>query len=98
MKQALLVFVILFSLAANVFAQADSSVVKSQSRNYSHNDSIYLAKLNSNGNLMIAAGVGLCGIGGYLFYQGNRVYTTKPAANLSTPVADGEIARNHKQG
>lgn len=50
-----------------------------------------MAKLNSNGNLMIAGGVGLCGIGGYLIYQGHSVYTTKSAVA-------GENERNRKQG
>lgn len=45
---------------------------------------------------MIAAGVGLCGVGGYLIYQGNKVYTTAAPANSVDPSSD--IARNHKQG
>jgi hypothetical protein len=97
MKQVLLLLIFLVAVTSNNFAQADSSAVKSQ-RVYTHNDSVYLAKLNSNSNLMIAAGVGLCGIGGYLFYQGNKVYTTVPAGNLPQATADAETARNHKQG
>ncbi len=45
---------------------------------------------------MIAAGVGLCGIGGYLIYQGNKVYTTDPGPTAID--RSGEIDRNHKQG
>lgn len=87
-----LFFFLLFSaFAIAVSAQADSSSAKKSSRAYTHRDSVYLAKLNSNGNLMIAGGVGLCGIGGYLIYQGHNVYTTK------STIA-GENERNRKQG
>jgi uncharacterized membrane protein len=86
-----LFFLFLFcSLTTVVLAQADSSVVK-KAHTSTHRDSVYMAKLNSNGNLMIAAGVGLTGIGGYLVYQGYKVYTTK------STVA-GEEERNRKQG
>ncbi len=87
-----LLFLILFSAFATVVsAQTDSTAVKKTPRTYTHRDSVYIAKLNSNGNLMIAAGVGLCGIGGYLVYQGHNVYTTKSATA-------GENERNRKQG
>jgi hypothetical protein len=62
-----------------------------------HRDSVYLAKLNSNGNLMIAAGVGLCAAGGYLIYQGVSVYRTIPS-NIGTPSGDAQRAQNKKQG
>lgn len=89
-------FLLLFSAFATIVsAQTDSSSVKIPHRDYTHRDSVYMAKLNSNGNLMIAGGVGLCGIGGYLFYQGHSVYTTK---STSATDPDGENARNRKQG
>ena len=77
-------------------AQSDSSVVKNSHHTYTHRDSVYMAKLNSNGNLMIAGGVGLCAVGGYLIYEGNKVYTTVPSPTSIDK--DGEITRNHKQG
>ena len=87
-----LFFLLLFSVFAMVVsAQSDSSYVKNTHRDYTHRDSVYMAKLNSNGNLMIAGGVGLCGVGGYLIYQGHSVYTTKS-------LVPGENERNHKQG
>jgi len=87
-----LFFLFLFSaFTIVVSAQSDSSTVKKSHRDYTHRDSVYMAKLNSNGNLMIAGGVGLCGIGGYLIYQGHSVYTTKSAVA-------GENERNRKQG
>jgi len=74
-----------------VSAQSDSTGVKNPHRSSTHRDSVYMAKLNSSGNLMIAGGVGLFGIGGYLIYQGHSVYTTKS-------VVAGENERNRKQG
>ncbi|MCW5906496.1 MAG: hypothetical protein KIS94_01435 [Chitinophagales bacterium] len=62
-----------------------------------HRDSVYLAKLNSSGNLMIAAGVGLCAAGGYLTYQGISVYRTIPN-NIGTPSGDAQREQNKKQG
>ena len=95
MKHALLLFLFSFFIL-NIFAQSDSSVVKKSSHINTHRDSVYMAKLNSNGNLMIAGGIGLCGIGGYLIYQGSKVYTTVPSPTSNDK--DGEIIRNHKQG
>ena len=92
-----LFFLLLFSLlaVATISAQADSSLVKRPQRTYTHNDSVYMAKMNSNGNLMIAGGIGLCGAGAYLMYEGNKVYTTKSTSKTD---ADGENARNRTQG
>ena len=59
-------------------------------------DSLYLAKLNTSGNLMIAGGVGLCAVGGYLVYYGVQVYNN-PVASTSTNPAAG-INQNHNQG
>lgn len=60
-------------------------------------DSLYLAKLNSGSNIMLALGVGLCGAGGYLVYNGYRVYTSTPVGD--TPGQQEESERqNHKQG
>lgn len=56
-------------------------------------DSMYLARLNTSGNLMIAGGIGLCGAGSYLIYQGFKVYNTKVPGNNAD-----DISRNHKQG
>lgn len=88
-----LLFLIAFSAFtfSQLWAQSDSSAVKKSSRTYTHRDSVYIAKLNSNGNLMIAGGVGLCAVGSYLIYQGHSVYTTKS-------LVAGEEDRNRKQG
>ncbi|HLP19437.1 MAG TPA: hypothetical protein VK174_04020 [Chitinophagales bacterium] len=97
MKQFILsvLFVAFTSLA---FAQADSTTIKQTQRSsYSGRDSLYLKRLNNSGNLMIAGGIGLCGIGGYLIYQGNKIYTTVPETT-DPAVRQGEIDRNHKQG
>ncbi len=107
MKQ--LVLFLLFSAfaVANISAQSsDSARVKRPARTVvsdAHRDSVNMAKLNNSGNLMIASGVGLCAVGGYLIYQGNKVYTTKPMLEIHpTPeqqaVYDGEVSKNHKQG
>lgn len=63
---------------------------------YTKRDSVQLAKLNSSGNLMIAGGVGLCGAGGYLLYQGITVYRTRDNGNTSSALARNE--QNKKQG
>ena len=92
-----LLFLLLFSAFAMVgSAQSDSLSIKNKPHTYTHRDSVYMAKLNSNGNLMIAGGVGLCAVGGYLIYEGNKVYTTVPSPTSMDK--DGEIIRNHKQG
>lgn len=55
-----------------------------------------MARLNNSGNLMIAGGVGLCGAGSYLIYQGLKIYRTPAAAGSNNPAA--EVDRNHRQG
>ncbi len=82
-----------------VSAQTDSSsLTKAPNQTYTRYDSVSLARLNSNANLMIAGGVGLCVAGGYLIYQGIKVYTTTPDASLSATQQKSEIDRNHRQG
>jgi hypothetical protein len=76
-------------------AQTDTLAAKS-AMPASKRDSVYMARLNSSGNLMIAGGIGLCGVGGYLIYEGVKVYNTAPAPNSTDPASDTE--RNHKQG
>ncbi len=77
-------------------AQSDSSLAQPLPPVYTRYDSIHLQKLNSSGNLMIAAGVGLCAAGSYLVYQGHKVYSTAPFPNSTNPAE--ETARNHRQG
>ena len=96
MKHALLLFLFSFFIL-NIFAQSDSSVVKKSSHINTHRDSVYMAKLNSNGNLMIAGGIGLCGIGSYLCYQGFSVYTTRSTSTIPS-VKKSDEQTNHKQG
>lgn len=95
--------VLFLAITSLVFSQADSSVVKKPQRTYTGSDSLYLKRLNNGGNLMLAGGIGLCGIGGYLIYQGNKIYTTVPQLPTNpTPeqlaTQQGEIDRNHRQG
>ncbi len=86
---------LLFGLSAS--AQSDSLLpAKASQHVYDHRDSIYLVKLNNGGNLMIAAGIGLCGAGSYLVYQGHKVYNTPALAG--SPTAEAETQRNHRQG
>ena len=80
-----------FGFLAN--AQTDSTSV---GKTYTHRDSVYLTKLNTSGNLMITGGVGLCAVGSYLIYQGNKVYTTRVSS--SSPTWAEDVKRNHKQG
>jgi hypothetical protein len=91
----ILLMLLLFAFRSQ--AQTDSSLVKkAEPRAYTHYDSVRLSKLNSSGNLMIAGGVGLCVAGGYLLYQGNKVYTTNPSVGSTNP--SEETNRNHRQG
>jgi len=88
---------ILCFLGMRTSAQADSSALgKTPAHVYTHYDSVYMARLNSNGNLMIAAGVGLCGVGSFLIYEGNKTYTSSIAPTSTTPTDD--LQRNHRQG
>lgn len=81
----------------NVSAQTDSSVVKKDSpKTATHYDSLYMAKLNNSGNLMIAGGVGLFGAAGYLLYQGIKTYNAKAEPHSVDP--SGDEWRNRKQG
>lgn len=74
-------------------AQTDSVTILKTKSAFTHEDSVYLSRINTSGNLMIAGGIGLCGAGGYLMYQGFKVYNT---AVLNNDPKD--INRNHKQG
>lgn len=105
MKHLLLFFLFLTIAVTTASAQSDSATYKRPQRAIAsaRHDSVSLTKLNNTGNLFIASGVGLCGIGGYLIYQGNKVYTTVPELKANpTPeqiaVRDSEIQRNHRQG
>ncbi len=98
MRQFLVLFITLVLFSISSFAQSDSTAIaKPAQRVYTHYDSVRLARLNSSGNLMIAGGIGLCGAGGYLLYQGNKVYTTSPT--ITDPaIRQNEINRNRRQG
>lgn len=67
-------------------------------RKFTRGDSLYLAKLNSSGNIMIAAGVGLSGAGGYLIYNGHKVYTTPIDQNATAGQQQESERQNRKQG
>jgi len=95
MKPVYFVLLLLFSgIAFQVKAQSDTSKPVQQTQG--RRDSLYAAKINYTGNLMIGGGVGLAAAGSFLIYEGVKIYHT-PAAPLSTD-PDGDIARNHKQG
>ena len=96
MRTFLLVIVLTVLAAMQVSAQTDSLTAKPSVNTYTHRDSVYLAKLNSNGNLMIAGGVGLCGAGSYLIYYGVKVYKTGAAAGSLYP--EQEFSRNKTPG
>ena len=98
MKSAyILLIFLLTAVSIQVSAQTDSVAVKSNTApKYTQRDSIYAAKLNYTGNLMIGGGIGLAGAGTFLLYEGINTYKT-PAAPSSTDPA-GDVARNHRQG
>ena len=60
----LILFLCIASIAAH--AQTDSATANTQTapRTLTRGDSLMLARTNSTGNILIAAGVGLCGAGG----------------------------------
>ena len=93
-------FTILFlfaGLGTALYGQADTTASKNSPQSkYVFRDSVYAAKLNYTGNLMIGGGVGLAGVGTFLIYQGFKTYNT-PAAPVSTDPA-GDVQRNHTQG
>ena len=94
MKPAYFTLLLLFfGLNLKVSAQSDSSTAR---QGYGHHDSLYAAKLNYTGNLMIGGGVGLAGAATFLVYEGVKIYQT-PASPSSTDPA-GDVQRNHNQG
>lgn len=88
-------FIFCVMLSLQCFAQSDSAAAPKKSA-LSRGDSLYMVKLNNSGNLMIAGGVGLTGVGGYLIYQGVKVYNSTVVPN--TPTAAEDQQRNHRQG
>lgn len=84
-----LLAVILF---ANFLSAQNDSLTK-PAKTFTKADSVYLSKLNSSGNLMIAGGVGLVGASGYLIYQGYKIYT-----DIGTPPNTATTERNKRQG
>lgn len=81
----------IFYLTVN--GQTDTSKVLAKRTTSAKTDSLYMARLNNSGNLMIAAGIGLTGAGSYLIYQGVKIYTT------NTPnIPQQENERNKRQG
>lgn len=91
MKHVLILLFIIFA-SSGLFAQTDSSVTK-PIKNYSKADSVYMAKLNTSGNLMIGGGVGLMGASAFLIYQGYKIYNDRgPTPSAAT------TERNERQG
>ncbi len=90
MKYLLLVIFSAF-VSLSLFAQNDS--LPKPSKTFTKADSVYLAKLNSSGNLMIGGGIGLMGASGYLIYYGHKTYIDK-----GTPPNTATTQRNKRQG
>jgi len=93
MKSAYFTLMLLF-LAFTFRLNAQSDTPASTRQVYTHHDSLYTAKLNYTGNLMIGGGVGLAGAGTFLIYEGVKIYNS-PLAPNSQP---GDQQRNHNQG
>jgi hypothetical protein len=92
MKPAYFTLLLLFTaFSLQLKAQSDSAA---QAQSFAHHDSVYAAKLNYTGNLMIGGGVGLVGVGSFLIYEGYKVYNT----NVTGPNAPSTPAQNHTQG
>ncbi len=96
MKQVLVSFIFLAFSALASAQTTDTVAPVKKSTALSRGDSLYMVKLNTSGNLMIAGGIGLTGVGSYLVYQGYKVYTTKPATTGAT--YNDDLNRNHRQG
>lgn len=100
MKQ---IFLALFLCVASIIslqAQSDSTAAKTQTapRTLTRGDSLMLARMNSSGNIMIAAGVGLTGAGGYLVYNGYKVYNNPIDSKLGASQRQEAERQNKKQG
>ena len=98
MKLVYAILILLFAcFTLQLSAQTDSSTIKpTQQRRYGFRDSLYAAKLNYTGNLMIAGGVGLAAAGSFLIYEGVQTYNTPASPSSTNPAAD--VMRNHNQG
>jgi hypothetical protein len=98
MKLVYVILILVFTgMGMQLNAQSDSSSAKRPpQRKYGFRDSLYAAKLNYTGNLMIAGGVGLAGAGSFLIYEGVQTYNSPAAPASTNPSAD--IMRNHNQG
>ncbi|HWB64045.1 MAG TPA: hypothetical protein VG603_11080 [Chitinophagales bacterium] len=94
--KALQVLGLLLFFVTGIYAQTDSLKAEKPAHTFTHRDTVYLEKLNTSGNLMIAGGVGLCGVGAYLIYEGVKTYNTPAAPNSTDPASD--VQRNQKQG
>lgn len=92
-KPLFLLLVLCLVFCRSAVAQADSSVIKKPASSSPRQDSTYNSRLGTNGTLMIAGGIGLCGAGSYLMYQGFKIYNA-PVVNNDPK----DISRNHKQG
>lgn len=99
MKHLFIILIVcMASIAAH--AQTDSAAAKTQTapRALNRADSLMLARTNSTGNILIAAGVGLCGAGGYLVYNGYKVYNNPIDPTWSTGQKEESERQNKKQG
>lgn len=94
MKTAYIALLLFFmAITPNLNAQSDTSGAQQKD---AHRDSVYAAKINYTGNLMIGGGVGLLGAGSFLIYEGYKTYGTPAAPASPDPAAD--VNRNHRQG
>ena len=96
MKKARFILFVFMAFTVRLSAQSDSAAVKKAEPRYGQRDSVYAAKLNYTGNLMIAGGIGLAGAGSFLIYEGVKTYNTPAAPNSTDPA--GDVQRNHQSG
>ncbi len=89
---------VLCLLCSSLLFSQQNATGEPEKRTYNHRDSVNLSKMNTNGNLMIAGGVGLCGAGSYLIWQGTKILNTIPAAVPGTALYEDEKKRNQRQG
>ena len=87
MRKILMLLPVFFA-CIQLLAQADSSVVLKPVKALSKADSVYLAKLNSSGNLMIGGGIGMMGASGFLIYQGYKVYNAEGQLPMRLPLSE----------
>lgn len=91
MRFAFILFLTL-CITAVAFAQTNPATSGAAPSQYTHRDSVNLAKMNTGSNLLITAGVGFCAAGVYLIVEGSITYNTPNGSQGSN------TQQNHRQG